>query len=119
MHIGMGAKIFYSAIAFQLTKNAAKAFGSGPYPPGTMAHNPRNRCADEWICDASSTKVTRIVMDFRTAFLFLLEWDTLKQVTKEVPQEVIDDFCPSYRCGPGEPPLVGPWNHTPQRAPKK
>ena len=46
MHVNYGAKILYKVCAFPLTKNCAKAYGRGPYPPGTLAHN---RSADEWI----------------------------------------------------------------------
>ena len=78
-----------------LTKNDGKAYWPGPYPPGTLAHNPYNRqAADEWICDASSTKVTRIILDFRTAWLKLDTWDATKQTTMPVPQEAFDAFCP-------------------------
>ena len=94
MHIAYGAKIFYQVCAFPLTKNSAKAYARGPYPPGTIAHNPYNRSADEWICDASSTKVTRIILDFRTAFVKLTAWDATKQKTKPVPKEAFDEFCP-------------------------
>ena len=94
MHIAYGAKIFYQVCAFPLTKNSAKAYARGPYPPGTIAHNPYNRSADEWICDASSTKVTKIILDFRTAFVKLTAWDATKQKTKPVPKEAFDEFCP-------------------------
>ena len=95
MHVNCGAKIFYQVCALPLSKNGAKAYWPGPYPPGTIAHNPCNRkAADEWICDASSTKVTRIILDFRTAFLKLTAWDATKQKTKPVPENAFDEFCP-------------------------
>ena len=67
MHVNYGAKIFYQVCAFPLTKNGAKAYANGPYPPGTLAHNPCNRKADGWLCGASSTEVARIILDFRVA----------------------------------------------------
>ena len=91
MHVNYGAKIFYQVCAFPLTKNGAKAYWPGPYPPGTLAHN---RSADEWICDASSTNVTRIITDSRTAFVKLTAWDATKQKTKLVPKKAFDEFCP-------------------------
>ena len=94
MHVNYGAKIFYQVCAFPLTKNGAFAYDPGPSPPGTIAHNPYKRKADEWICDASSTKVTRIIVDFRTARLKLTTWDATKQTTMPVPQEAFDAFCP-------------------------
>ena len=94
MHVNYGAKIFYHVCAFPLTNNGAKAFSTGPYPPGTLAHNPYKRSADEWICDASSTKVTRIILDFRIAFMKLTAWDATKQKTKPVLDEAFDEFCP-------------------------
>ena len=50
--------------------------------------------SDEWICDETSTKVTRINLDFRIAFVKLTEWDATKQMTKPLPVEALDEFCP-------------------------
>jgi len=50
--------------------------------------------ADDYICDASSTKVTRIIFDFRIAFVKLSAWDATKQKTKPVPDEAFDEFSP-------------------------
>ena len=94
MHVNYGAKIFYQVCAFPLSKNAANKAWPGPYPPGTIAHNPYGRSADEWICDGSSTKIIRIIIDFRTAWLKLDTWDATKQTTMPVPQEAFDAFCP-------------------------
>ena len=50
--------------------------------------------ADEWICDASSTNVTSIILDVRTAFVKLTAWGATKQNINPVPDEAIGEFCP-------------------------
>ena len=36
------------------------------------------------------------MLDFRTAFVFLTQWDARKQKTKRVSAEALDNFCPVF-----------------------
>ena len=58
--------------------------------PTGQAHTPLERLRTVH----TTGRVTRIILDFRTAFVKLTAWGATKQKTKPVPKDAFDEFCP-------------------------